>query len=432
MPAIAPPVLAPGGPASPAQVLALQRSAGNQAVARMLAREPTAAPPAPPAAAPAGPAAAAAFSIEIPDEVFEAWKIEGGKASWVKGSLQPKGEVQFVQDNSGGGTPASTTVGPSTGSQGIKAEHEREGKTWVSDLARSAGLKDVTETLTFDAGAKKVELSVGVGGKVATKYDWAKGVVEGKAIGLSVEWEKLAETSAGAIELSAGLAGEGKVTLAGMAMIAKVKVVATGKVEVNWAKVATELGKRGAREAGKGALRSVGTEAGATVIAVDGAAVASAAAVVVVPLAAAAAMGYGMHQGIKNARAAREAAQAGVQARDQANAYAKGYAQVMVGGSGKGDGAAEAEAQLAKIVQDTGAPKEMVTAMVREQQGGYAGVREKNLKRIKDKLYADACTTFDESHKEDFSLIDEIGEDWGQRGVFRTNLRIVLFADDGG
>ncbi len=29
---------------------------------------------------------------------------------------------------------------------------------------------------------------------------------------------------------------------------------------------------------------------------------------------------------------------------------------------------------------------------MREQQGGYAGVREKNLKRIKDKLYAEACT----------------------------------------
>ena len=413
-------------------MLALQRSAGNHAVAQLIAREPTAAPPAPPAAAPAGPDAAAAFSIEIPDEVFEAWKIEGGKASWVKGSLQPKGEVQFVQDNSQGGTPASTTVGPSTGSKGLKVEAEREGKTWVSDLARSAGLKDVTETLTFDGGAKKVELSVGVGGKVYTKYDWAKGVVEAKAIGLSVEWEKLAETSAGAIELSAGLAGEGKVTLGGMAMIAKVKVVATGKVEVNWAKVATELGKRGAREAGKGALRSVGTEAGATVIAVDGAAVASAAAAMIAPAAAAAAIGYGMYQGIKNTQAAREAAQTGVQARDQANAYAKAFATVMTGGSGKGEGAADAEAQIAKIVADTGAPREMVCAMVREQQGGYAGVREKNLKRIKDKLYAEACTTFDESHKEDFSLIDEIGEDWGQRGVFRTNLRIVLFADDGG
>ena len=89
----------------------------------------------------------------------------------MKGSLQPKGEVQFVQDDGGGGPPASTTVGPSTGSKGLKVETEREGKTWVSDLARSAGLKDVTETLTFEGGAKKVELSVGVGGKVATKYE---------------------------------------------------------------------------------------------------------------------------------------------------------------------------------------------------------------------------------------------------------------------
>ena len=417
------PAPVPGTTLSTAQVLSLQRGAGNQAVARMLAREPTAAPPA--------PAAAAAFTIEIPDEVFEKLKFEFGKASWVKGSVQPKGEVQFVQDNPGG--PASSnTLGTSTGSLGVKAEAEREGKTWVADLMRSIGYDEVTEGLTFEAGAKKLEISMGVQGKVKTRYEWLKGITEGKVIGLSVEWEKAREASAGAIEMSGGLAGEGKVTLAGLPMIAKGKITLTGKAEVNWTKVVTELGKRGAQEAGKGALRAVGTETGATVLVVDGAAVASAAGAIVAPLTAAAVMGYGMYQGIKNTRAAREAAGNGVIARDQANAYAKAYASVLTGRSGKGEGAADAEAQLAQIMKETGAPKEMVIASVTQQQGGYGAIREKNLKRIKDKLYEEACRTFDESHQKDFSLIDEIGEDWGQRGVFRDNLRIVLYADDGG
>ncbi len=90
---------------------------------------------------------------------------------------------------------------------------------------------------------------------------------------------------------------------------------ATGKVEVNWAKVATELGKRGAREAGKGAAALGRHEAGR-----DGPSPSTArpspraAARVIAPPAAAAAIGYGMYQGIKNARAAREAAQTGVPA----------------------------------------------------------------------------------------------------------------------
>src|SRR5687768_11515819 len=85
------------GTMSPAGVLSLQRAAGNQAVAAVLARQPPAAAPptADPAAAP-GPTAnrSPAFTVEVPEAVTDLLKAEG-KASYFKGSLNVKGEVQF-------------------------------------------------------------------------------------------------------------------------------------------------------------------------------------------------------------------------------------------------------------------------------------------------------------------------------------------------
>ena len=412
-------------------VLALQRSAGNQAVAAMLARQ--VATPAPPlAAAPAAPTTAGpapAFTIEVPEAAFEKLRLEWGKASWVKGSVTPKGEIQFVGVAAGAAAPSST-VGTSTGSMGLKAEAEREGKTWVSDVMRSVGFAEVNESLTFEAGAKKLELSMGVSGKAITKYPWLTGLTEGKVIGVGVEWDKLAEATVGGFELAGGLAGEGRIQLAGQEFIVKSKVLLSGKAEINWAKVAAELGKRGAQQAGRGALQAVGTEAGATVIAVDAGAVAAGAAAIVVPLAAAAAIGYGMYQGVKNTAAAREAAEHGVLARNQAKAFARSYAKVLTGGRGNDEGAQQAEAQIAALVAQTKAPREMAIVMIEQKQGGYQAIYDKTLARIKDKLFEDAARVFDESHEKDFSLIDEIGETWGQRGVFRNTLRIVLYADE--
>ena len=77
-----------------------------------------------------------------------------------------------------------------------------------------------------------------------------------------------------------------------------------------------------------------------------------------------------------------------------------------------------------------GAPRPMVIAMIGEQQGGYEAIYRKNLKFIKDQLYAAAVEAFNESHKDDFGLVESIGDDWGMKGVFQSTLRIVLYGGD--
>jgi hypothetical protein len=443
------PVLAPPGPAgpgpvtglpsglgaavmgvgtmTPGHVLALQRSAGNGAVANLLARQPTAAPPAP--AGPQSAPASGAFTVEVPEEWLDGLKLEGGKANWFKGSLAVKGEVQFVAVDPGQ-DPSKTTAGGSTGAKGVKVETERKGETWVSNLLDSMGFDEVTESLTGELGAKKLELSAGVQGKIKTSVPWFTPIVEGKVIGIGVEWAKLAETTVGGIELSGGGAGEGRVSLDGIDFIVKPKVTITGKGELNMARVAAEVAKHTVTEGGKLALKVAGGEAG-TVIALDAGAIAAGAAAIIVPAAAAVALGFGFFQGMKNAAAAREAAEKGVEARRQAVSFARSYAKVLTGGKGDDPFAvASAETQISTLMATTGAPRAMVIAMIVDEQGGYSAIFKKNLKIIKDKLYDKAVETFNETHKDDFGLVESLGDDWGMKGVFQSTLRIVLYGGE--
>lgn len=68
--------------------------------------------------------------------------------------------------------------------------------------------------------------------------------------------------------------------------------------------------------------------------------------------------------------------------------------------------------------------------MIADEQGGYDAIYRKNLKFIKDQLYAKAVETFNESHKEDFGLVESLGDDWGMKGVFQSTLRIVLYGGE--
>ena len=149
-----------------------------------------------------------------------------------------------------------------------------------------------------------------------------------------------------------------------------------------------------------------------------------------VSLAAAIAMGYGVWQGMKNARATRDAAGCGVIARKKAEECAKGFARTLTGSSpGSDESWAEAEAQIQAAMASTSAPREMVVAAATQEQGGHSAIYEKNLKRIKDKLYAEGCAKYDEQSKPDWGFIEEIGPEWGMRGVFRNTFRIVLLGD---
>ena len=99
------------------------------------------------------------------------------------------------------------------------------------------------------------------------------------------------------------------------------------------------------------------------------------------------------------------------------------------GGSG-GEGGQHAEAQVEKVMEESGASREEALAAIQKAQGGYAAIRAKELQRLKDRMYAEACAAFDESHKADFGTLEEQGPECGFRGEFRSTLRMILYADD--
>jgi hypothetical protein len=413
------------GTMAPSNLLALQRMAGNAAIANVLARDPA------PAAAPPTANRTPAFTVEVPEALTDWAKLEG-KAAYCKGTLSVKGEVQFVAVETGV-EASNNTVGGSTGSQGAKVEVELEAQKEVAAFLKSLGFEKVEEGLTFEAGLKKLEISLGITAKAKTKYDWCKGIVEGKIIGVGVEWDKIKEASVGAIEVAGGFTGEGKVTLGGTDYIAKPKVQLSGKLEPDWPRIAAKAAeqgiKEGAKEGAKGAVEATATEAGATAIAVDGAAVGSAVAAIAIPFAAAVAMGFGAYQAIRNARTAQDAGGQGAVLRDQANVWAKNYAKTMTGHAGVGPGADEANSQIAALMEQHHAPREFVLAMIREKRGGHDALREEAFGLIKPKMREEAIKAFEESHKDDFGIIDSLGPEWGTRGVFRKHLDLVLMSD---
>jgi len=182
---------------------------------------------------------------------------------------------------------------------------------------------------------------------------------------------------------------------------------------------------------GEWVLKQLAIDTAEGVIAVDGAALASAAAAIALPAAAAAAIGYGMYQEARNMRADSEAIATALSARKKATQAAASYAKVLTGGHGGGDeGAQHAEAQIAQLMDQTHGTREEVIAAVTQAQGGWQAIRERELQKLKDRMYAQACEAFDEGHKGEFTLLERIGPDYGFRGSFRQMLRLVLYSDD--
>lgn len=167
-------------------------------------------------------------------------------------------------------------------------------------------------------------------------------------------------------------------------------------------------------------------------IVLDTAALAAAAGAVALPAAAAVAIGFGMYQESRNMAADQAAIATALPARKKAEQVASSYASVLCGGKsgGSDEGAQSANAQLAQIMDKTGATREQVQEAIRKAQGGYEAVRGKEIQRIKELMYAEACSNFDEGHKSEFGFLENRGPDWGFRGSFRKTLRIVLFGGD--
>jgi|GEM_PF-1136802 len=182
---------------------------------------------------------------------------------------------------------------------------------------------------------------------------------------------------------------------------------------------------------GEWVVKQLAIDTAEGVIAVEGAALASAAAAIALPAAAAAAIGYGMYQEARNMRADSEAIATALSARKKATQAAASYAKVLTGGRGGGDeGAQNAEAQIAQLMDQTHGTREQVIEAITQAQGGWQAIRERELQKLKDRMYAQACQSFDEGHKDEFTFLERQGPDWGFRGSFRQRLRLLLYSDD--
>ncbi len=165
-------------------------------------------------------------------------------------------------------------------------------------------------------------------------------------------------------------------------------------------------------------------------LAVDMEALTAAAAAVMLPLAAGAAIVAGGVQAARNTDAKLKAINQAIPERKKAAKLASGYAQVLSGGGGGGEGGQHAEAQIEQVMEKSGASREEALAAIQKAQGDYGAIRAKELKKLKDRMYAEGCAAFDAKHKGEFGPLEKQGPDYGFRGEFRTQYRMILYADD--
>jgi hypothetical protein len=432
----------PPGAVGAAALLGIQRAAGNRAAASLLQGPqlvPQRAPQPEPDTTPTQRLAVQRDgaqqitpSFVIPIEPSKTKIDLGGKASYVRGSVALKGEIKGELVRKGQEAAAVGAGGTSNvGAQTEITLAEQKGFA----LFDGVEIDKVKETLGFELSKKKLDVSLGAEASIKTRYPSVKGLVGLKFVLAGIEWEEMAKDPGSAValgvEISGGVSGEQRVNVSNdYDVMLTVKVVATGEAHPNWPRIAGEVGKRVATEGGKAAVEATTTAAGTSVVAIDMAAVASAAAVILIPLAAAVAMGYGAWQGMKNAKAARDAAGYGVIARKKAEESARGFARTLTGSApGSDEGSTEAEAQIQAAMAATHGSREMVVAAATQEQGGYQAIYDKNLKRIKEAMYKDLIAKWEAANQSEFGWLESLGDDWGMKGVFRNTLRIVLFGD---
>ena len=190
------------------------------------------------------------------------------------------------------------------------------------------------------------------------------------------------------------------------------------KFTPDWTQIAKWIGER------------LAITAGETVIAVDGVAVASAAAAIIAPAGAAALMIAGFIQTGKNIDASRAAIGTAIKMRREAKDYAKSYAGTLTGGSGKGPGAAAAEEKIKTYQMIVHKERKEACDDLREGNGGYQKIYTDILAALRPQLFAKAVSEFEANYQAQFGILEGLGEDWGMRGVFRRDMRMILFADD--
>lgn len=312
---------------------------------------------------------------------------------------------------------------PPAGSKVTKEEVEKSVLQKVQEVL-AAGKWETGEAVKFNPKERSVALTV------APTYacEWGSNKLEVAPVEVSlIGWDKktgsLSGPKATLVSLTYSYANESmQVTVGDVTIQFSVAVGFGVEVSPNYAKIAEWVLKNVAEKVLQAAVEG---------LVVDAAALATAAAAVALPAAAAIGIGLGMYQESRNMAADHAAINTALPARKKAEEVAKSYASVLCGGKsgGSDEGAANAEAQLKQLMDEHGATREEVQEAIRKALGGYEGVKSRELQRIKELMYAEACRNFDEGHKDEFGWLENRGPEWGFRGSFRKTLRIVLFGD---
>ena len=373
--------------------------------------------PNPPPAAPApGTGTGAKSTVESPPIKVPSQPTSLGP---IKMQAEVKGEISFdepapASPDSNPTAPtqgrAGTTASP-TGGVGIQAEVQTEFKKRTEGAL--AGWKP-----TIKGGGKVTSNGGEIALEGAIERDWLAGTVVSQTIKFTILGIDLKENDITFVGMSYITAIAKKIP----ALLPGIDVEFKGAIEFkftpDWTQIAKWIGEK------------LAITAGETMIAVDGAAVASAAAAIIAPAGAAALMIAGFIQTGKNIDASRAAIGTATKMRREAKDYAKSYAGTLTGGSGKGPGAAAAEEKIKTYQMIVHKEHKEACDDLREGNGGYQKIYTDILAALRPQLFAKAVSEFEANYQAQFGILEGLGEDWGMRGVFRRDMRMILFADD--
>lgn len=416
-------------------------------------------------------------------------KLGDKEYSWVKlgATYKAKGSVERMGvDDSGKEVSAKTTIGPTGGPgspvHGGKGEInnlllDEKFKQKVMGVELEEKLKD---KLSFELSKKKLDISYGVEARVyAKELPWLRGAGDLGFKFVSVKWEDL-EKDPGTMEKVKVLAVEGGLGLNGEGVMdfedRAYKVSVSSQVFVtaspSWHKIGAEVAKQvaqqgattggtaaagtgGASASGTlggtgastatgatGASGATGTSAGAgttgagvaageAALVIDYAGVAASASAIALPLAFAAAAVYGGMQMEKNTRASGAAIAAGTKLRDEGKAYVKAYVATLAGGTAAGQGALDANARVMEAMAAQQKSRADACADILHKNGGREGIETQIIAKYREQTFEKTVQDWESKAQGEFGLVEKIGETWGMRGVFRRELRGILFADWG-
>ncbi len=336
----------------------------------------------------------------------------------VKMQAEVKGEISF--DEPTAASPSSDPNAPTqarggvtaspTGGVGYQGEVQKEFKRRTEGAL--AGWKP-----TIKGGGKVTSNGGEIALEGAIERDWLAGTVLSQTIKFTILGIDLKENDITFVGMSyiVGLAKKIPALLPGIDV--EFKGTLEFKFTPDWVQI------------GKWIAEKLAVSAGEALV-VDGAAVASAAAAIIAPVGAAAMIIAGFIQTGKNIDASRAAIGTATKLRREAKTYAKSYAGKLTGGSGSGPGADAAEEKIRTYQIASRKERSEACNDLREKNGGYQKIYTDILAALRPQLFSKAVAEFETNYQAQFGILESIGEDWGMRGVFRKDMRMILFADD--